>query len=241
MGAARATKKEQVERRRREYTEKFFPYVEKVARRLARRLPAHVDHDDLVASGVVGLMEAAERFDPKRADRFEQFAEFRIRGAMLDQLRSYDTLSRDMRRLSNHLREATRALEGQLGRVPAPDELAAHLGIAVDELYTQQKKLSGASVIGIEDAGPDFLQHAADARAVDPAEAMERREVIAYLSELVEDLPERMQKVLSLYYVEDLTLLEIGDLLGITESRVCQIVGDAERRLREELVPLLAN
>ena len=90
--------------RRREYAAKFFPYIEKVARRLARRLPAHVEMDDLISSGVIGLMEAADRFDPERVDRFEAFAEFRIRGAMLDDLRSRDTLSRDMRRLSNELR-----------------------------------------------------------------------------------------------------------------------------------------
>ena len=96
--------------RRREYAAKFFPYIEKVARRLARRLPAHVEMDDLISSGVIGLMEAADRFDPKRVDRFEAFAEFRIRGAMLDDLRSGDTRSLDMRRLSNELREASRKL-----------------------------------------------------------------------------------------------------------------------------------
>src|SRR5512145_2102389 len=142
--------------RRREYAAKFFPYIEKVARRLARRLPAHVEIDDLVSAGVIGLMEAAERFDPKRIDRFEAFAEFRIRGAMLDDLRARDTLSRDMRRLSNELREATRKLESQLGRTPDQAELAQTLGVEVDELYARQQKLSGSSVVGIDDAGPDF-------------------------------------------------------------------------------------
>src|ERR1700690_3291212 len=115
--------------RRREYAAKFFPYIEKVARRLARRLPAHVEMDDLISSGVIGLMEAAERFDPKRVDRFEALAAVRIRGAMLDDLRSRDTLSRDMRRLSNELREATRKLESQLGRAPDHSELADALGL----------------------------------------------------------------------------------------------------------------
>ena len=124
--------------KRREYAAKFFPYIEKVARRLARRLPAHVEIDDLISSGVIGLMEAADRFDPKRVDRFEAFAEFRIRGAMLDDLRSRDTLSRDMRRLSNELREATRKLESQLGRAPDQAELAEQLGLDVDELIKQK-------------------------------------------------------------------------------------------------------
>src|SRR2546421_829862 len=125
--------------KRREYAAKFFPYIEKVARRLARRLPAHVEIDDLISSGVIGLMEAAERFDPSRVDRFEAFAEFRIRGAMLDDLRSRDTLSRDMRRLSNELREATRRLESQLGRSPDPEELAEQLGLEADGLYARQQ------------------------------------------------------------------------------------------------------
>src|SRR5450755_4998024 len=120
--------------RRNEYAAKFFPYIEKVARRLARRLPAHVEIDDLISSGVIGLMEAAERFDPSRVDRFEAFAEFRIRGAMLDDLRSRDTLSRDMRRLSNELSEATRKLESELGHSPDQSELAKTLGLNMHEL-----------------------------------------------------------------------------------------------------------
>src|SRR5664279_2786732 len=125
--------------RRQAYAAKFFPYIEKVARRLARRLPAHVEIDDLISSGVIGLIEAAERYDPERVDRFEAFAEFRIRGAMLDDLRSRDTLSRDMRRLSNELRDATRKLEAQLGRTPDQEEIARRLGVGVDELYARQQ------------------------------------------------------------------------------------------------------
>src|SRR5882762_1518233 len=167
--------------RRNEYAAKFFPYIEKVARRLARRLPAHVEIDDLISSGVIGLMEAAERFDPKRVDRFEAFAEFRIRGAMLDDLRSRDTLSRDMRRLSNELREATRRLEAQLGRSPDQEELAEQLGLDVDELYARQQKLSGSSVVGIDDAGPDFLERTSDDTAPDPFEVTSHRETLARL------------------------------------------------------------
>src|SRR3954451_18190242 len=131
--APKKSAKKELVARRNQYAAKFFPYIEKVARRLARRLPAHVEIDDLISSGVIGLMEAAERFDPERVDRFEAFAEFRIRGAMLDDLRSRDTLSRDMRRLSNELRDATRRLEAQLGRTPDHEEIAKRLGVGVDE------------------------------------------------------------------------------------------------------------
>jgi RNA polymerase sigma factor for flagellar operon FliA len=221
--------------RRSEYAAKFFPYIEKVARRLARRLPAHVEIDDLVSAGVIGLMEAAERFDPKRVDRFEAFAEFRIRGAMLDDLRARDTLSRDMRRLSNELREATRKLESQLGRSPDQGELAETLGLKVDELYTRQQKLSGSSVVGIDDAGPDFLERTSDTSSPDPFELTAHREALAHLVSGIDDLPEKMQQVLSLYYCENMNLKEIGEILGVTESRVCQIHGEATRRLRESL------
>jgi RNA polymerase sigma factor for flagellar operon FliA len=221
--------------RRNQYAAKFFPYIEKVARRLARRLPAHVEIDDLISSGVIGLMEAAERFDPKRVDRFEAFAEFRIRGAMLDDLRSRDTLSRDMRRLSNELRDATRRLEAQLGRTPDQEEIARRLGVGVDELYARQQKLSGSSVVGIDDAGPDLLERTGDQQAADPFELTSRREMLSQLVGGIEELPEKMQQVLSLYYCDNLNLKEIGAVLGVTESRVCQIHGEATKRLRESL------
>ncbi len=232
---ARALSPKALVKRRRDYAAKFFPYIEKVARRLARRLPAHVELDDLVSSGVIGLMEAAERYDPRRADRFEAFAEFRIRGAMLDDLRSRDTLSRDMRRLSNELRNATRKLESQLGRAPDHEELAQTLGVNVDELYARQQKLTGSSVVGIDDAGPDFLERTSDENAVDPFEATSHREAVGHLVAGIDDLPEKMRQVLSLYYCESLNLKEIGEVLGVTESRVCQIHGEATRRLREAL------
>jgi len=232
--AKKAGKKDLVTRRN-EYAAKFFPYIEKVARRLARRLPAHVEIDDLISSGVIGLMEAAERFDPKRVDRFEAFAEFRIRGAMLDDLRSRDTLSRDMRRLSNELRDATRRLEAQLGRTPDHEEIAKRLGLGVDELYARQQKLSGSSVVGIDDAGPDLLERTGDQSAEDPFEIASRREMLNRLVSGIGELPEKMQQVLSLYYCDNLNLKEIGAVLGVTESRVCQIHGQAIVRLRARM------
>src|SRR5437763_13904111 len=191
---AGGSKKKDLVARRNEYAAKFFPYIEKVARRLARRLPAHVEIDDLISSGVIGLMEAAERFDPSRVDRFEAFAEFRIRGAMLDDLRSRDTLSRDMRRLSNELRDATRRLEAQLGRTPDHEEIAKRLGVNVEELYARQQKLSGSSVVGIDDAGPDLLERTGDQSAADPFAAASRRELLSRLVEGIGDLPEKMQQ-----------------------------------------------
>jgi RNA polymerase sigma factor for flagellar operon FliA len=242
--AAKSSKKlskKELMARRNEYAAKFFPYIEKVARRLARRLPAHVEIDDLISSGVIGLMEAADRFDPSRVDRFEAFAEFRIRGAMLDDLRSRDTLSRDMRRLSNELRDATRRLEAQLGRTPDQEEIAKRLGVGVEELYARQQKLSGSSVVGIDDAGPDLLERTGDQSAADPFEQASRRELTERMVSGIGHLPEKMQQVLSLYYCDNLNLKEIGAVLGVTESRVCQIHGEATRRLRDSLSDLASE
>jgi RNA polymerase sigma factor for flagellar operon FliA len=221
--------------RRNAYAAKFYPQIEKVARRLARGLPAHVEIDELVSAGAIGLMEAAERFDPKRVVGFEAFAKFRIRGAMLDDLRMRDTLSRDMRRLSNELSEATRKLESQLGRSPDQEELANTLGLKVDELHTRQQKLSGYSVVGIDDAGSDLLERTSDSNSPDPFEITAHRETLARLVSGIDDLPEKMQQVISLYYCENMNLKEIGHILGVTESRVCQIHGQATRRLHESL------
>ena len=181
-------------------------------------------------------MEAAERFDPKRVDRFEAFAEFRIRGAMLDDLRSRDTLSRDMRRLSNELRDATRRLEAQLGRTPDHEEIAKRLGVGVDELYARQQKLSGSSVVGIDDAGPGPAgAHGRPDGRRSVRDRLAPRDAAAGWCRGIGDLPEKMQQVLSLYYCDNLNLKEIGAVLGVTESRVCQIHGEATRRLRDNL------
>lgn len=227
-------------RRRNEYAAKFFPYIEKVARQLARRLPAHIEINDLISSGVIGLMEAAERFDPELIDRFEAFAAFRIRGAMLDDLRSRDTLSRDMRRVYNEVREATRQLEAQLGRAPDPEELAKHLGIGIDELYARQKKLSGSTVVGIDDLGPDLLEHTADQSAADPFEIAARRETMQRVAAGIGELPAKMQQAMLLYYSKGLSLKEVGEAMGLTESRVCQILADATGRLRDNMKDLAA-
>jgi RNA polymerase sigma factor for flagellar operon FliA len=211
---------------------KYYKSVEKVARRLARRLPSHVDIGELMSAGAVGLIEAAERFDPKKCSRFEAFAEVRIRGAMLDDLRARDTLSRDMRRISNELRSAANDAANQLGRTPTENEVAEQMGLGVEEIRSRRLKLTGASVIGLEDADPSFWEHAADQTAEDPAERAARRELYGLLIRQVETLPEKMQQVLALYYTDGLNMKEIGTVLGVTESRVCQLHGEAARRLR---------
>ena len=209
--------------------------VEKVAKRLARKLPRHVRMDELISAGMLGLLDASERFDPKRNDRFESFAEFRIRGAMLDDLRARDSLSRDMRRICNELSDATAALANQLGRAPSEGEVADSMGITVEEMRARQGKLSGQSVVGFDDADPAFMDRVADDGAASPYDLTAKRELFGQLVDHIEGLPERMQQVLSLYYCEDLNLKEIAAVLGVTESRICQIHTEATRRLRGSL------
>jgi RNA polymerase sigma factor for flagellar operon FliA len=215
---------------------RYLRLVRAVAYRMARRLPTgDVDVDDLVSVGVIGLMDAAKRFDPARVDRFESFAEFRVRGAMLDYLRTRDTLSRPMRELSNELRAATAALEGELGRDPSPEEMAQRLGIDLDEYRARQQKLSGSLVVGIDDAGPDLLERVADQAAADPFDLIARREVIDRISAAVAEMPNRTRLVFLLYYRRGMLMREIGEVLGVTESRACQLHRDAIRHVREAL------
>jgi RNA polymerase sigma factor for flagellar operon FliA len=157
----------------------------------------------------------------------------RIRGAMLDDIRVRDTMSRDMRRRSRALGRGATALAQRLGRAPLEQELADHVGITLDELRARRAELAGARVLGLDDVGPDMLERVADERADDPHELAARRELLERLARDIAALPPRMQQVLSLYYKESLNLREIGLVLGVTECRVCQIHGEAMKRLRD--------
>jgi RNA polymerase sigma factor for flagellar operon FliA len=218
--------------RRNEVVTRYYHCVEKVARHLARRLPPTADLNDLMSAGALGLLEAAARFDPSRGESFEAFARIRIRGAMLDDIRLRDTMSRDMRRAWRVVTRSTARLSQQLGRRPTEEEIAGDAGMSVEALRARRSQWSGARVIGIEDAGADLLERLPDEGAEDPQELVARRQLIDRLAEQIRALPERMQQVLSLYYRENLTLKEIGVVLGVSECRVCQIHGEAMRRLR---------
>ena len=218
--------------RRNEYVTRYYHCVEMVAKTLARRLPPSTDLGDLISAGALGLIEAASRFDPARGDSFEAFARIRIRGAMLDDIRLRDTMSRDMRRGARAISRATARLTQTLGRHPTEAEVAEQVGVTLDELRARRAQLSGARVIGLDDVGVDLLDRLADENAEDPQELASRRQLLDRLADHIATLPERMQQVLSLYYRESLSLREIGVVLGVTECRVCQIHGEATKRLR---------
>jgi len=198
---------------------------------MAKRLPAGVPFDDLISAGHLGLTEAGSRFDLRKGGSFAAFAEPRIRGAILDDLREKDTLSRGGRELQKKMRKAAADVEGETGHAAA-DQVAAKLGIGLDELHAQQLKTSGAVVMGIDDA-PVAAARVPDVAAPDPFEEAARAELRENLTAAVQGLPERMALVLTLRYgPRQLNLRQVGDALGVSESRACQIEQEAIARLR---------
>jgi RNA polymerase sigma factor FliA len=207
----------------------YSPLVKFVAGRLGAGLPNSVDVGDLVGSGVFGLMDAIDRFEPDRGVKFETFAIPRIRGAILDGLRSLDWVPRSVRTRSRAVQEAMANLETRLQRSPTDDELAEELGVTLDELQRWLANIAVASV------GP--LDHVVIAGAEPgPHAAVEDAELRHTMRHEVRRLPERERTVLALYYDEGLTLSEIGEILGVTESRVSQIHTKAVLQLRSRLM-----
>ncbi len=222
----------------------YSPLVKFVAGRTGARLPSHVDQADLISYGMLGLIEAMERFDPGREIRFETFAMQRIRGAIIDELRSLDWVPRSVRSRAREIEEANSRLENQLGRAPTDSELADRLGIAEDELQESLLQISNSSILALEelwmtpDASGDrvsLLDTIEDESAPDPQAALDSGEVRDLLQDAIQDLPERERLVVALYHFENLTLREIGEVLGVTESRVSQLHSKAVLRLRSKL------
>lgn len=206
-----------------------LPIVRRIAYRMARRLPASVDVDELISAGNEGLVVAAERFDPQRYPHFEPYAERRIRGAILDELRSWDPVTRHGRRRMLEVSKAIRKLEAELGRPPEEDEVAAELGIELSEYQRLSMQLARGPMLGrLGQVEPDSVDSGLD----DPASLYSEAELRRRVAQAITQLPERTQTVLALYYQEDCTQAEIGQVLGVSESRVCQILGQAAARLR---------
>ncbi|WP_442785272.1 FliA/WhiG family RNA polymerase sigma factor [Amycolatopsis sp. H20-H5] len=220
----------------------YAPLVKYVAGRVGTGLPTHVDVGDLIQSGIFGLVDAIEKFEPARGLRFETYAMQRIRGAILDDLRSQDWVPRAVRAKA---REAERALErlgARLHRTPTDSELARELEISTDELREFYGQLQLTSVVALEDlvaAGKDsgsLVDTLPDDDAVDPVAVLVDQDNRRQLAQAIAQLTERDKVVVSLYYFESLTLAEIGKVLGVTESRVSQLHTRAVMRLRAKLV-----
>lgn len=212
----------------------YASLVKFVAGRLAAGLPRSVDTGDLVSAGVFGLMNAIDRFEPDRGFKFETYAVPRIRGAILDGLRGLDWVPRSVRSRSRSIQEAITSLEHSLGRAPTEEEIANDLEISVDELNTWLADVASANVGPLDHVVFDSTVASNDATS-QPDHVMESNELSDVMREEIQKLPAREQSVLVLYYDDGLTLAEIGEALGVTESRVSQIHSKAVLQLRSRL------
>lgn len=213
----------------------YAPLVRSTAYRLAAGLPSYVEHADLVQSGVFGLIDAVERFDPGRHVRFESYATQRIRGAILDELRAQDWVPRTVRGRARELERAQERVEGRLLRAATDRELAAELGLPVRELRGLTRQAQLISVEALEESSGGVSELMIDDRAPDPMAVVQAHETLRQLRVAVGQLGERDQAVIRLYYLENRTLAEIGRQLGVTESRVCQLHSRLMGRLRGRL------
>lgn len=211
--------------------------VRRIAYHLMARLPASVEVGDLIQSGMVGLIEAARNFSPARNANFETYAGIRIRGAMLDELRKSDWTPRSVHRKFREVCSAIRAVEAETGSDADDAQVAKRLGISIDDYHSVLADAASCRVLslsGNSDDGLDGLD-VADERDPGPAATFDDNRQRAALIEAIAQLPEREQLVMSLYYEQELNLKEIGEVLGVSESRVCQIHGQALVRLRSRL------
>ncbi len=223
----------------------YSPLVKFVAGRVLSRLPATLEGSDLVSYGVLGLIDAIEKFDPQRGLKFETYAVPRIRGAILDELRSIDWVPRSVRSKARAAEQAYAKLEHRLGRSPTDDELAAEMGISHEDLDNLMRQTTRASVLQLDDVlftgqpGPRTLGDTLADNSDGPGANLEIEETRRMVSRAITGLPDRERQVHALYYYEGLNLAEIGDILGVTESRACQIhtkaVNQLRHRLRDEM------
>jgi len=217
-----------------------LPVVRYVARRIHERLPQHVELEDLISAGIVGLMDAFNKFDTTKKVQFRSYAQFRIRGAILDSLRTLDWSPRELRRKGRAIEEAMHALTSRFGRAPMEHEVAQEMGISLNEyqqLLTDLKGLEIGSlhVERVEDSGEEELAYIPNSPEEDPLFCCLKGEMAARLAEAISALPERERLVLTLYYYEEMTMKEIGLTLGVVESRVSQIHSSTVLHLRSLL------
>lgn len=218
-----------------------LPQVQTIARRIHDRLPPHVPLDDLVQAGIVGLIDAVHKYDPGKHVPLPAYAKFRIRGAILDSLRDLDWSPRELRRKSRRIEDAHQKLGTELGRPATEEELAAALGMSLAELQHVLGDLRGLQIGSLdepaEEGWPAEEAAVAGEPFSDPFTACLDGEMRGLLAQAIAALPEREQQVLSLYYFEELTMKEVGAVLGVGESRICQIHSTAMVRLRSQLRP----
>jgi RNA polymerase sigma factor for flagellar operon FliA len=222
---------------------KYTPLIKYIAHRLAMRLPPHVSVEDLMSAGVIGLMDALDKFDPEKKVQFKTYAEFRIKGAMLDELRSLDWVSRSVRQKAAQLEKAYQTLENKKGRAVEEEEVAQELGISLEHYYNLVNEVNGVFLLDIENLRnklpklpeEDLINLLIDEKEKQPLQLLGLEELKRVLTQAIDELSSKEKTVISLYYYEELTLKEIGEVLGFTESRICQIHAKAILKLRSKI------
>jgi RNA polymerase sigma factor for flagellar operon FliA len=228
------------------FIRQYAPLVKYVAGKVAASMPNTVEFEDLVGFGVFGLLDAIEKFDPDKNVKFKTYAVTRIRGAIFDELRSIDWVPRSVRQKTKEIEDAVVNLEAKLGRPVSDQEIASSMGVSEDEFMKTMLKISSTSVLSLNDvwySGDDadkisIGESIESPSSMNPDATVEREEVKRVIVQAINELPEKEKKVLVLYYYEDLTLKEIGQVLEVTESRVSQLHTKAILRLRAKLTNL---
>lgn len=224
----------------------YAPLIKYIASRLALRLPSHISLDDLISSGIIGLIDAIHKFDPSKNISFKTYAEFRVKGAILDELRSLDWIPRSVRKKSHVLEKAYAELERNLGRPAEPEEVCLALGLELDEFYQLLDETKSVSLVELEGMwksarhspelfDTEFSEILQDDSIRDPFLALHFSELQDIMVQAIDALPDKEKLLVSLYYYEELTMKEIGEIMGYTESRISQLHTQAMLRLRAKL------
>lgn len=221
----------------------YSPLIRYVAGRIAMRLPSHLSLDDLISAGVLGLIDAVDKYDPSRKAKFKTYAEYRIRGAIIDELRALDWVPRSVRRKSQLMEQAYQDLANELGREPEDEEIAERLEIEVAEYWRWNDETAGVGLLSLISAGEGLsnfipgtlVENSLKDAKEGPEQLLDRNEVKEVIARAIERLSEKEQVVISLYYYDELTMKEIGEVLNYTESRICQIHSKVMMKLRARL------
>jgi RNA polymerase sigma factor FliA len=220
-----------------------IPQVRFIARKIHERLPQHIDLEDLVHAGILGLLDAMKKYDGSRNVQFKSYAQFRIRGAILDNLRELDWGPRHLRKQARRIEEARLALTARSGRVPSEEELAFEVGLSLNKFQLLAGELRGLDLLSIPADNPDDTYqedldlNLADTKCEDPFDLCSKSEIRRLVRNALLELPRREGQILVLYYFEELTMKQIGALLGVVESRISQMHASVMQRLRNRLGP----
>ncbi len=228
---------------------KYAPLVKYVAGKVSMGMPQNIEFEDLVSYGIFGLLDAIGKFDPNRGIKFKTYAMTRIRGAIFDELRSIDWIPRSIRQKAKQIEQVISELENKLGRTVEDEEIAKELGVSGEEFQSLLNKLSGTSMLSLNDIwylGDEsdemsILETLEAPESMNPDVLIEKEEIKDYIIDAIKKLPDKEKKVIVLYYYEDLTLKEIGEVLEVTESRVSQLHTKAIMRLRGRLGRIKSN